>query len=760
MPDFALPADIPLGPFEGTQITLHAAKSKGTRLHADPSCSALRTRDVRSLTLPLNAETIARLCRQCDERVRWMRPGTALSVFLRAVMGTGLCYELDTYSTPDEEEWTEEEVTQAALLLHDRDYPPEDGEDEAEDLWTEFSDARDLREWVFLRWARAAESLHRALTVVTQYPWLEPWARPKLDQKSKYVEVCRERAGRFCHPKALLAATAVFQAPDPELPADDPAFAVLGDATTVRTRLNRLWQSWKEAVASDWLTPVQHSSVVYDLEHGIERKRKKRDAVLAQGRRLIAEWAAQAQAMADVQPDRPEQPILARVSKNETHEGRPRGDFVKSMPRWDLAVLATYTVEADWGRRTMLLRVPSTVGERLLAGGSSLSCTPGDDGLPTAPDPQEADESLTPGVLDDTPVAERRPIAAAHLRALRMTDEALGEQLAVVLSVENGVEVLPVSVIEKRCEDGWRGVYIAAVSDLPASLIDPWMQRLSVETEADPEREWSDRNLPPHDPNFARHLGVAAGEAWLQRMLSAPYIDLATRARALRCLALARNVHDLRTLESSFDYRHHTIPDAVWRALLAADLLDLQPFHDENENEFLGGGIGAPLGPLAEVQIYTTNADPAAMGKGHSPYCSHSRGPTTVSEYDDLLTAADLLSKDFDWCSKCGGYAPRRLTDRQLDYYRAAHHLHSIAQRLRRKSSWPGIQEMANIQAELDTLRKWRPADDADWRGGHVWRWKDIVERLSAQARQIASTLTDPSAGGEVIRFRQPDDRD
>ncbi|TDD34696.1 hypothetical protein E1287_16040 [Actinomadura sp. KC06] len=732
MPDFALPADIPLGPFEGTQINVHAAKGKSARLHADRSCSSLRTKDIRSLTLPLNAETIGRMCRHCGVWGRWARPGTALNVFLQAITGMGLCYELAIYSAPDDEECTEEDVSRAVLRLREGDYPPEESENE--DLWPEFGEARSTREAVFQRWASAAESLHRALTTVRQYPWLEPWARPMLAQKSEYVEASRETAARFCRPEALKVATAVFQTPDPELPAEDPDFSVLGDATTVRSRLHRLWLRWKESVASDWLTPDQHSLLIYDLERGIERKRKKRDLVLTRGEELISEWVAQAQAKADAHPDLMGQPVLARVPKSETDEGRHRGDFDESVTHWDLGVLATYTVEADWGRRTMLLRVPAAIGERLLAGGSTLDCEPGDDGLPAPSDTREGDGSLTPGILDDAPVAERRPITAAHLRALRAADTPATEQLAIVFSAENGVEVLPVSVVEKRCETGWRGVFIAAASDLPASVIDPWTQRIAEKDHADPERVWTHRHRSPRDQGFAQHLGVATGEAWLQASLSAPYHSAAERDRALRCLALARNVDDLRILDDLTAYRNRTIPVAVWNALLATEGLDLQPFQQENETEFLGGGIGAPLSVLADVQIYTTDADPATMGKGHSPYCSHSRG-AGVTKYYDLLTAADLLgNEDFDWCSQCGGYAPRRLTDPQLGYYRAAHRLQAIAQRLRSEHSQPNAQELATMRSELDELREWRPGDDTGWRGAAARRWRAIVRDLVARA--------------------------
>ncbi|MFI9389568.1 hypothetical protein ACIG53_01685 [Streptomyces bauhiniae] len=69
---------------------------------------------------------------------------------------------------------------------------------------------------------------------------------------------------------------------------------------------------------------------------------------------------------------------------------------------------------------------------------------------------------------------------------------------------------------------------------------------------------------------------------------------------------------------------------------------------------------------MAAVQLYTTNASPLIEGKGHSPLCRHAHERAVVAG-DDLLTVADLMERtDFDWCSKGGGYAMRRLSDTQL----------------------------------------------------------------------------------------------
>ncbi|WP_349449732.1 hypothetical protein [Nonomuraea sp. B19D2] len=78
------------------------------------------------------------------------------------------------------------------------------------------------------------------------------------------------------------------------------------------------------------------------------------------------------------------------------------------------------------------------------------------------------------------------------------------------------------------------------------------------------------------------------------------------------------------------------------------------------------------------MQIYTSNSDPD-YGKEHAASCRHVRdGGVALHPNDDLITVADLVDGHFDWCSKCGGYAVRRLTDAQLVHYRAAHKLQYI----------------------------------------------------------------------------------
>ncbi|MFJ2189927.1 hypothetical protein ACIOJE_18630 [Kitasatospora sp. NPDC087861] len=169
----------------------------------------------------------------------------------------------------------------------------------------------------------------------------------------------------------------------------------------------------------------------------------------------------------------------------------------------------------------------------------------------------------------------------------------------------------------------------------------------------------------------------------------------------------------------------------VWLGLLAhAEDLDLEPFKAPDADPWRSGGSGIPLGVLADVQVYTTNADPRIQGKGHSPFCAHSRERGVVAG-DDVLTVADLLDDDgYDWCSKCQGYAVRRLTDTQLSPYRAAHRLHDIAQTLDPGRGGHDRLDTETMTQQLRELADWRPAGEDHWYTSGARRWRRIVGEL------------------------------
>ncbi|WP_420036000.1 hypothetical protein ACN2WE_30665 [Streptomyces sp. cg28] len=90
-----------------------------------------------------------------------------------------------------------------------------------------------------------------------------------------------------------------------------------------------------------------------------------------------------------------------------------------------------------------------------------------------------------------------------------------------------------------------------------------------------------------------------------------------------------------------------------------------------------GKGVGnQPLGPLADVQVYATDPQGIYEGKSHG-LCMHQR---SLSPYHELLTLSDFVPLYLEdpghdewngsgWCSKCAGYAIRRLNSEQFAHY-------------------------------------------------------------------------------------------
>ena len=73
-----LTSDVPLGPFEGTTITVWSGQGKQAKLHATPSCSYLRSARGVERTVHLDAAVVGRMCPQCGTYGSWARPGFRL----------------------------------------------------------------------------------------------------------------------------------------------------------------------------------------------------------------------------------------------------------------------------------------------------------------------------------------------------------------------------------------------------------------------------------------------------------------------------------------------------------------------------------------------------------------------------------------------------------------------------------------------------------------------------------------------------------
>ncbi|TQJ37999.1 hypothetical protein [Streptomyces sp. SLBN-115] len=97
------------------------------------------------------------------------------------------------------------------------------------------------------------------------------------------------------------------------------------------------------------------------------------------------------------------------------------------------------------------------------------------------------------------------------------------------------------------------------------------------------------------------------------------------------------------------------------------------------------------------------------------------------------MTIAELLgNKGFDPCSKCGGYALRRLSQDQVAYYRAAHRLHSLTHQVYSAAARNNGTGSAELAAQL------REFAELDRRAANAWfplrkearRWQQTVNTL------------------------------
>ncbi|WP_405474909.1 hypothetical protein [Streptomyces sp. NBC_00009] len=629
-----LTPDVPLGPFEGSRVTVWSAQGKQAKLHAKPSCSYLRSARFTEREVRLDAATVGRLCPQCTAYGSWARPGTGLAIFLDAVTGLGLLYEMDRYHEADEDTYSDEEVGQAASILIRAAAGSEEGtpgnvegeaEDDAEDeSWEELQEARHVRETVFAEWLDALTSLTRVSQVLDHFPWLRSWARAGVQLKADHLEVLRAQAARLVAPDSLVLAAAVSVSEKPDLPSDDPAFALLGNPAEVAAQLTSLWRQWRSKVEDSWDHPREQQYLVHHLASGMSSRRKGYDLLMERAQELVSTWERAAQSTAA--DEREECVLVGRVPDTALAQHGSREPVIDRLSEWERAVLASYTVAVDWGQPAVTVRVPQPVATCLLSGQSALAYdapahqTPASVAVaePTA----GADESLRPGVFDDTPVNGRRLVTVEHLRALRST-MADAEQLYVVLGVGTGVEVVALSALEQRCGSGWQGVILAGARDLPDALFETGLLAMP-EGASEGAGVWTPRVYDPHDEAFGRSLGAAEGERVLVRLCE----GRRNAGQALKSLALARSVADLRDLEAAgYDDQGHPrspFAPAVWDGLLAMEQLDLEPFGSGLDGDWPRGS-GLPLGVLASVQAYTTDAAGRFQGRAHSPDCAHRR---------------------------------------------------------------------------------------------------------------------------------------
>lgn len=711
-----LTADIPFGPFENTSLEAFVGgRSKTARIHADPSCnpSAVPT------TMPLNAQTVDRMCRQCGRWGRWTRSDTAAGIFLDAVRWM-------PRDIPDPEQLEEDfppaRQDQAARLLATGEYPDDDDDDTA---WDEYKQAREHRDGVVDTWMYAIDTMRTLCRTIDSYPWLSPWAEPARSGREAEAERLRRWVAELIDERSLIGAAVARSLPEPDHPSDRQELEIIGRPDQVAQAFKQAWRCWQRDVTDTWggVTTSGGYRAREPLTSPIDRKRKGREAAMAVLDEVFADWEGHALVAADATSRERVRTLavsMADAWPTDADRRKPQ------LSPWENGVLAHYAVAFEWARAAALLVVPESVATCLLGLRGDLNPTElPSDGDSVATFRQWARDTLPvvaggplPGVLDDAPIAFRRPLAPGNLDAL----VEVGGWLYQVWSVAHGMEVLHVDVLRARQEAGWQGIVVAGPHDLPASLIDPWVDE--VIADADREDEFD-------------QFGIRQGEITVVSLARGG--DRRQIESDLRVLALARGASDLRTLGG--ERRRGRRDNHVWFGLLSFRQLDLTPFEPPSDDRFWRGGLSLPLSVLATAQIYSTSIGTLGY-KGHSPSCAHAKsGGMILDDHYEMVTVKDLVNRqDLEWCSKCGGYAVRRLDDAQVRYYADSHRLLDVSRELdhQEHNSLPAAQR-DKIVADLAELADAHP-------GRRTWDedariWLDLVDRLRARVRSLSVNI-------------------
>ncbi|MEX1654823.1 hypothetical protein ABZ960_16810 [Streptomyces pseudovenezuelae] len=291
----------------------------------------------------------------------------------------------------------------------------------------------------------------------------------------------------------------------------------MGAPTAVAARLASPWRRWSRQAADSWEPPLEHDHLTYDLVRAISSRRKGRQAALERARELVAAWTLALQA--GVAGEHDEQMLMVRLPEQGLDDPLGRDEvFLAQLNEWELGVIACWATDADWEGSTVTLRVPEPVATRLLSQPSELSHLAPEQAVVTQDAaPRAPVEAVGPGVFDDAPASERHAVTTGDLRALR-TISREADQLYLVLSVEAGPEVLPLSVLEARIARGGWYVVVAAAGDLPDALVAARHEELTADAVVDDDPVWTPRIHQCSHPDFARRLGTAEGERQVVRL--------------------------------------------------------------------------------------------------------------------------------------------------------------------------------------------------------------------------------------------------
>ncbi|MFC4563821.1 Shedu anti-phage system protein SduA domain-containing protein [Nocardiopsis mangrovi] len=617
----------------------------------------------------------------------------------------------------DEDEksgWFHEEESDEEEDLEDTDYVDED-----------YSE-RDMTKRI---WLWSVIELHEHLKSLAPFPWLAPWAQAALQEEAEQSEALRREYAASFNPIHLLEAAAATLMESRDLPLSLPGATVAWSTEALRDALERLKDRWTRRIAS--CPEGVSEDVVADLVHHILPKGESTESAQAM-LELAESWAQKTRNAVEHFPVSGDRWVLLQLR-----------DFkVISWNNWWAAVIAHYTMAADWRHPAVLMRVPEPISHRLEEESGQYDVVYTEKEASTDADPAALLAEtlnfpgrdvapLLPGVLDDGPVHQRRMLTEQDTIGLQNSTPS-AHQPYLVFSATHGVEVLFPPALQERCQNGWEGVLIAGASDLPSALIEGILQPTG-----NPDRNRRD----PFEENGLNRLSRRHGE---HSLISFSQRNHEESDRAARFIAMARVSPDLRSFaeESGREFYSMHLEYALLDSRYPP--LDLGPFQPMGQPLQQGSGLGLPLAHLAQVQIYTTNARQRSSGRTHSPSCQHAPG---LGHKVDLITPAEFLQiSPHRLCSICGGHAVRLLDEGQLTYYQAARELHRLWNEVNEwPRRWRGLtgENVTRLREELNGISLMN--NDPRMDGRAIEQWNESIHQIRIRLNRIDRFIQQPN---------------
>ncbi|MDH6708267.1 hypothetical protein P3T27_005006 [Kitasatospora sp. MAA19] len=216
-------------------------------------------------------------------------------------------------------------------------------------------------------WRRAQTRALEGIAAAAAFPWLEPWAGPRLSALTGAVEQARGTVARCVDPRELLTAACVAALPVPVGLQEGLSECAGSWGVDGEWLLLEAWTRWQSACAEGEAQVANcvraASAVVYEA---FGRRRKGRDEALDSVQRLITASIDQGRRHAAKEHAGPVRLIRMAIPllEAEPFTGREHDPLTP----WQAGVIAVYQSGVDWPAGEVSLAAPRAVADLLLGG--------------------------------------------------------------------------------------------------------------------------------------------------------------------------------------------------------------------------------------------------------------------------------------------------------------------------------------------------------------------------------------------------------